>query len=69
MHWQAQFVDRQVQEVLKGLFLPETPISSFVSLADQASLADLTDEVMFLQACAESVPRFDFPGACTSMRI
>ena len=57
-HWQAQFVDRQVQAVLKGLFAPE-PDASLIRLLrrrlDDLSRRDIEESLRRVRA------RFEFP--------
>jgi len=57
-HWQAHFVDRQVQAVLKGLFAPE-PDRSLVNLIrrriSDLSRRDIEESLRRVRA------RFDFP--------
>ena len=57
-YWQAQFVDRQVQAVLKGLFAPE-PDASLIRLlrrrTDDLSRRDIEESLRRVRA------RFEFP--------
>ena len=65
-HWQAQFVDRQVQVVLKGLFAPE-PDASLIRLLrrrlDDLSRRDIEESLRRVRA------RFEFPVEPTADRL